>query len=205
MPCQGALADQALGRWAGVPPSSPAGVNGVPVLVVVPRAIATPHPQPQGPVTPVNHVADRQTSPKYTGPLGANEVHLWTIYGHWLTIAVNDQFGDRLDNVYAGVKVEEYDGGNWRYIFQNMTSNGTYQDPVGVTTDKSPGPANVSRGSAAAMNWPNDATMPITVPSEPLVQEMRIKVGGHELRPVPAIQNRKVTVAVPNIVNITWP
>jgi hypothetical protein len=173
----------------------------VPVVVVVPKKVGTPHEEPSGAVVPENHVADRTTSPAYVGTLGANQVALWTIYAQWLNVIVNDQFGKRLDALYAGVGVDERAGATWRPINQAMTADGTYRDPVFSYTPKTPGPAIVTRGSAAADSWPTDPKGSITEFSE--TQDIAVRVGGHELST--GIVNRKVTAEAPDKITIEWP
>lgn len=175
----------------------------VPVIVVIPKAVGTPHPEPKGAVAATNFASSASTTPKYAGSLEANQVHLWTWYYHELSVPVIDQFKKPLDAIYNGQKVNEKDsGGNWRSINVTVT-NGAYPDPVGVFTNKTPPPADVRKGGAdeKAFLAAGAPTMAIAVGTG--VQDIQIQIAGFTLNP--GIKKRKVEAIAPNIVNITWP
>ncbi|MGI8979506.1 MAG: hypothetical protein ACR2FY_09795 [Pirellulaceae bacterium] len=114
---------------------------------------------------------------------------------------MNDQFGNRLDAVYASAQVEEKSGLFWKAINQGMTATGTYRDPVFSFTYKSTGLHRVQRTSAAAASWPTDPTEAITTFVQ--VQNIKVRIGGHEL--TTGIVGRKVTAEAPNKITVEWP
>jgi hypothetical protein len=183
-------------------------VGEVNAIVKIPKGIGRPHPQritdAEQLVTASNQLGSSTSSPAYVSdpPLPAGDVHLWTVFCHYLTVPVDDQFEARLDDLYAGVKVEERDVNlPWTYINQDMTSAGTYSDPVGLLIPKSPGPADVAADSAAAEAWLTGATMAMpTLPS--FTQFIAVAVGGHLL--APSISNREVQGFPPDKVRIIW-
>lgn len=172
-------------------------------IVLVPRRIGTPHPEADGAVQPQNIAADAATSPAYFGNLNAGEVVLVTVYAQWLTIPVDDQFRDRLDQLYTGVPVEEFANNSWRAINQNLTANGTYEDPVFAFTYKGgqQQPYIVMGDSQEALDWPSAPAEAITEIDE--TQNISVKVGGHELST--GIVDRQLTTTAPDNVRIEWP
>jgi hypothetical protein len=182
-------------------------VGDVKVIVIIPKAVGTPHPQKINPselaVSPVNQAASAATSPVYAGSLSSGNVFLWTYWAQWLAVPVFDEFNATLDPIYAGTPVYEGDftGGPFISINQNMGADGTYQDPVFVWLPKS-GTAEVPAGSGAATSWPTDPPAG-SMPVEDFTQTIPVKVGGHLLSP--GIFGRHVTTIAPNKVKIQWP
>jgi len=166
-------------------------------IVVVPTKIHEPYPEADGDVAPQNLVLDASTSPAAWG-LPPNAVQLVTAWIQWLTIGVEDQFGDDLDELYEGVDVQERVGGVWRSINQTLTGSGTYQDPVFVFSK--PAISQVPTGSQAAQDWPTEPTL--TMVAFDGVQNIPVRVDGH---PIGAIKLRRVIGTPPNHVEIDWP
>lgn len=163
------------------------------VSVVVPKSIATPHPQPSGPVAGINRVLDATTSPGFVG-LPPGQVALMTVYLQWLSIRVVDQFGDNIGDLYQGATITEYGG---IPINQNLQANSTYQDPVGFAYLS----AIVAAGSAQAIAWPTDPVLPMQAAST--TQNIPVEVDGFSLNP--AVGNRQVTATPPSTITINWP
>ncbi len=100
------------------------------VSVIVPADIEKPEDLPGGVVEGVNYAINESTSPaSFNTPTG--QVELVTMYGHWMTLQVLDQFGDSIDDLYENAVVEEQLGGVWGSINQPVSATGTYLDPVG--------------------------------------------------------------------------
>ncbi len=178
------------------------------VVVVIPAAIATPHPVYDGTVSGLNLATDASTTPAWFGPLTADQVKLISWHVISLDVAVNDQFGNRLDAIYAGAAVTENAA---QPINQNMTATGTYSDPVGSFRF---GPGSlVSRTIAhptnpasqipnpAVTRFLNGPVLPIYVIDE--LQNISVQVGGHALNP--GVVNRRVQTSSPDKLKITWP
>lgn len=85
-------------------------------------------------------------------------MQLATVWGQWLTIQVCDQFGNHLDAMYSGCCVEEFStvDSKGHRINQNISEQGTYQDPVGWIRIPPGGGGVVDKGSDAADEWPNE-------------------------------------------------
>lgn len=173
------------------------------VVVVIPKAIATPHPTFDGEVNGVNLVISANSKPPATAAgmqnLFPGNVAIATAYLKTLTLTVNDQFGDRLDAIYAGTQVTE--GGD--PINQQMTAVGAYDDPVGPLVFI--GQVAEADGDAAVLQLPVQNAP--NVPSTPVTKG--VEVGGHSLNP--AIVNRTVTLSpkpgspTTGQLKITWP
>jgi hypothetical protein len=162
------------------------------VSVVVPAKVATPHDTAGGGLVSRNQVLDATTSPAFAGPAGS--VLLASVYIKFLTITVQDQFGDPVGDLYQGATVSENGGTS---INQPLSAASTYQDPVGVFASG----GVVAAGSAAATAWPTQPVLPI--PTLNITQNIPVEVDGFALSP--AIVNRNVSSAPPSTVTITWP
>ena len=183
-----------------VPDVSGSNKPMAPIVVVVPSKIATPYPTLNTtPVTPVNRALDATTSPGAPG-LQPGQVYLATIYAVYLTIHVVDQFGDSLDQLYAGAPITE--GGY--AINQNMSSSGTYSDPVGQGPQRDNGPVVVSANSTDATQWVStNYTYRVAIPSQVNPpQNIPVEVAGVSLNP--SVVNRIVSSAPPNKLAIQW-
>lgn len=184
------------------------GVGGellasVPVTVMIPKKIGTPHPTANQNVSGMNQVADATTSPAYFGPLAPDEVALWTNFIVVLNIHVFNQFNGPLDGIYAGVAVDEFEGATWKPINQQMVVAGTYADPVGAGWDKGgAGPHIVKRNSQEAQNWPTDPPAPCF--NFNVTQNVGVRIGGHILNPGVVGRQVRLTTAPCNL-KITWP
>lgn len=192
------------------PPSEPNGdsyiearyrgalVGRVPVIVIVPWSLQTQSTPGFVNVTGQNQGANRTTSPAYTPQLPPGIFHLWTYYVVWQTITVRDQFGAPLDAMYQGSPVSELRG--TLTINQNITAQGTYSDPVGVTADRpQPPPNDVPAADVPA--WLAAPRRPIPVGSH--VQNVEVQVGGHPMHP--GVRGRVVTSADnPPRIRIQW-
>jgi hypothetical protein len=179
----------------------------VPVIVVVPKAIQTPHPEvPDGEgseVTGENKGLNPCTSPAFIDPRINNDskVALVTIYGHDLQITIVDQFGDPLDELYEGAEVSEKTkaSGGFFYINQQLDANGTYTDPVGFIPPKRP--LVVNANSTEHDQWENqDPPAPFGVDKDN--QNIQLRVGGH---PIPNIRRKVTAKTNPDRVIIEWP
>lgn len=155
------------------------------VVVVIPTAIATPHPEFDGQVNGVNMALSATSRPALQPgdlnfPLPGN-VAVVTAYLTPLTITVNDQFGTTLNAIYAGAQVTERGG---EIINQQMTAQGTYTDPVGAL-------AFLGQTPAAQATAENLASVPRQLaPEVDETLNIPVEVGGHSLNP--AIVNRRV-------------
>lgn len=182
------------------------------LVVVIPKAIAKPHPTFNGTIKPVNRSLSTATSPALKpSQVAASDVGRVTVYITELTIAVNDQFGDRLDSIYKGAPVSE-DG---EAINQSMSDKGTYKDPVGPMAwpNKPPYviPSQVPDPAKPGQTKPNPAIeaflkgpkLPPPNKTKFPPQNVPVEVGGHSLNP--AIVNRVVEFTPPDKLKITWP
>ncbi len=184
------------------------------VVVVVPKAIATPHDTFTETLSPVNRTLDRTTSPAFFGALPRGHVVLSTLYIKNLNVAVNDQFGARLDAIYAGAPVVETMQGRRIPINQAVNAQGVYLDPVGFIAFVKPSvPAKIRRGGATIDN-PAIAAFLRGPPRPPKAdsanQNIPVRVGGHKLNP--GVRNRTVKTEVVRVANevrarvtVTWP
>ena len=176
------------------------------VVVVIPKAIATPHPTFNGQVNGVNMALSASSKPPIDpaglglAKLQPGHVAIVTAYFRTLTITVNDQFGDKLDAIYAGAPVTE--GGN--PINQQMTAAGTYDDPVGAQSLA----LNAQVPEDEQRYWLQVAR--VLSPETDQTTNIPVEVGGHSLDP--AIVNRRVQFThlpgppVPRgNLTITWP
>lgn len=108
------------------------------IVVVVPASIKKPYPNYHGAVTGINVALNQKTTPSdYSVPAPARS--LVTSYTVDLKVAVLDQFGDALDDLYAGAAVQERfpdlpppaDSTSLRPINQKLATDGSYTDPSG--------------------------------------------------------------------------
>jgi GT2 family glycosyltransferase len=175
-------------------------IASVQAIVIIPKAIAKPYPQAAGALDPQNLGINRETSPAaYDVP--PTKVRLITAWIQWLPIAVNDQFGIRLHNMYSGAKVEERaDDGNWYTINQPMSSAGLYLDPV-FAFEPRPN-SDVLANSQDAQNWPLPPPPdPLPMVARSKIQDIPVRVAGHYIGTIV----RQVTATPPNQVTIQWP
>lgn len=168
--------------------------TSVPVSVVVPSKIATPH-DTTGTYQAVNRVLNASTSPAILG-LAAGKVSLQTIYVRNLTITVKDQFNGLIGDIYAGAEVTETFGTTNFSINQPLLSSSTYTDPVGLGIEDS-----VVDATSAATNWSSQPLQPMVNASA--TQNIPVRVDGFLL--VPAISARTWTTTFPNTLTISWP
>lgn len=186
-------------------------VGSVIVKVVVPKKIMQPYPQVVPAAPPgvaVNKVGDSSTTPVWyvpgDPPLGQNEVGLASTWYHVLTIMIEDQFGDLLDSIYDGAKVEEKLGDNWVNINAPIAS-GSYQDPVGVWKLRAGQyvfNVTVPAEKAIVDAWPTE-----DLPNMPLGtdnQSIAVKVAGFA---VGTIVRRVISTSVGGVdkIEIQWP
>ena len=200
---------------SGTPASSPQGdewlapnipgsnIPREPIVVIVPAAIATPHPTFNNTVTATNMALDATTSPAEEG-VPSKEVYLCTVYITRMTIQVVDQFGKNLDALYSGAPVTEDNG---IAINVSLSSSGTYLDPVGppASPRDDGGPVEVPSGGSDANQW----TSVMYTHHAPIragnyaPQNFAVSIAGIPLSP--AIVGRTVTAQAPNLLTITWP
>ncbi len=136
-------------------------VNSIPVVVVIPKSIGTRSPIPFDEIVDGSNIlADAETLPACWDPLTPYQCVLWTFYGAIITVTVLDQFGNTLDSVYNGARVQERDpGDDWRPT-NACVMDGKYFDPIGRAYYKTPGPSVVDNSSNAATNWPTAPCVP---------------------------------------------
>jgi len=177
------------------------------VIVVIPKGIGTPHPTFNGVVTGRNIIMDGSTSPAFFRPLNPGQVKLATVYQTILNVPVDDQFGARLDRIYAGTAVTEQQG---FAINQDMQADGTYRDPVGlVLTRGGTVPGENPPGTPSPQVQTHLAAGPIPPRNLNETQAKLVQVGGHSLNP--DVRNRTVAVTPSPGANnraqieITWP
>jgi hypothetical protein len=109
------------------------GIDSAPrVIVIVPEAIKTPHPDASGFVTGMNMALDSESTPVFF-KIEPGYAALATVYLHQMQIEVVDQFGELLDPIYDGSLVREKIDNEW-YSIEQKLMNGTYTDPVGGGT-----------------------------------------------------------------------
>jgi hypothetical protein len=169
----------------------------VQVIVVKPWAVGMPHPEPSGVVNGVNACLNINTSPGLID-VPANKVIRVTYWAQWLTITVNDQFGNTLGDLYTGQPVLEYIFGGWYPINQSLSGAGTYLDPV--SSFRTMG-SLVDPNSPAAIAWPTKPKLAVMTIN--YTQNIPVKVAGHQLNT--GIVNRRLVVDGNRKVTITWP
>lgn len=124
-----------------------------------------------------------------------------TIYSHDVVVTVLDQFGNRLNAIYAGAAVTEH---NLLPINQTMNANGTYIDPVGQVTldlDAAGDPVLVRANSPEALAWPNQSPRPMQIVSRNS-GSIPVQIGGNLL--TVGIENRQTTTHDNTFVAIEW-
>ena len=181
------------------------------VIIVVPTTVSQTK-QTVGPTNcpGVNRVRDANSVPPALpdSSCPAGKEHLYTDYNMPpVTITVKDQFGIALDSIYAGVKVYEAyptQGGTFSTpgpLNVSLSSSGTYQDTLGVS-QRSPDPSlfEVLTGSAAAVAWPTQPTLPINDPVA-FTLTFQITVGGFSLSPSLV---RDISFAPPSTLTATY-
>jgi hypothetical protein len=208
-----------------------------PVSVVVPGAIGAPHPQvdkEHGAVVGENRALNNETSPVWAETFLPGDVKLVTVYLHWLSVPVVDQFGEGIGGLYAGAKVEEKIRGAWYNVNQTLKNDSTYRDPVGAIQEKEDiffggdkftdanGNGKWDPGEVLTADYDNDGEYDPpdpevegwpTAPKRPLapgisIHKIPVKVDGFPLDP--SVANRTVT-AIPgvppaaDIITVVWP
>jgi len=176
------------------------------VSVVIPAKIATPHDTAGGGVVIENRVTDATTSPA-AFDIQPGQVILVTIYARFLTVTVQDQFSNPLDDIYVNAEVSELVGSSYRSINSPLSATGTFLDPFGFPI----GNSVVVAGSSEANNWLTAAKIPAPSGCEADQQNVEVKVDGFSLNP--AIVNRSVTLcgngssttSPPVQLNVLWP
>ena len=173
------------------------GVDG-PVLstakvrVVIPWAIPYPESTPlfDADVEIRRTWIDNGTVPPYGPKLPQGMVYLVDLSVKDFAIVVNDQFGDVLDSIYAGTKVETKSQSEeqWVDAIVKMQADGTYIDIIGYFQPK-PDPNPVYRyipGVYPLEETENFRDWMQRIPSLPPpdhyeLQEEGVKIGGHIL------------------------
>ena len=200
------------------------------ISVVIPKYIATPHPQQDGNVPCKYTYVDYSTIPRYGGclppdptpepapspgtptPTPVHYVMLIRNWAHLLEIHVIDQFTDSLINTYTNAIVEEYvdhclNGTivkDWCSINILLNDHGVYYDSVGLNQFRQPeDPVNLY--DDIAQEWINKPSVPFPDDVEDL-HSIRVRIDGFELQPSPAIQDRKsIGYFNTNRLQIVWP
>lgn len=209
------------------------------VVVVIPHAIDPDPKRPEvfeGVVSGKNRAAGPTTSPGYyAGDFADGVLAYVTFYGVEVPIQVVDQFSQPA-TLYAGkATIEEKMGGVWLNINQPLRPDGSYIDPTGAYGEEPLGPDGKPQNFTTTdekplepqvTEWERDgAHNPYYKVTDihgfaggvlKAVQELSVRVGGHEILPKPegsgaAIQKREVRIeAVPGDpkkakITITWP
>ncbi len=187
------------------------------VIVVIPWAERYPSTNPyfDGDVVGENMWVDYQTVPAYgvlpplLEALQANEAYLCTAFYGTMTIQVEDQFGNTLDDIYAGQAIYTSNGGN---VFQNtntvLQTGGTWGDPVGVSYPR-PDVAftnqvdNLGLPNPLLAAWEN-AQPPTPVTGTEIHQMQDVQIGGHVLNFGTYYRAIYFTVDPPHM-TIYWP
>ncbi len=101
-----------------------------PPIVLVPKYIGCPFPQANAAAQGENRGLNRDTSPGLFN-IRPPRAQLVTMYVHWLTVQVQDQFRVNLDELYEGAPVRETFLGERRarnrVINQFLDAQGRYQ------------------------------------------------------------------------------
>jgi len=192
-------------------------VGTVPVIVIVPFDIQRPFPQFEanmagtvnfGDPTIKNLGLNNKSSPSLETPRKPL-VRLCTIYGHWQTIQVVDQFNHPLNALYLGAPItESFQNSTTRGpINQFLNDQGEYQDPVGRIEY---GSFVVHKDSTAAKDWPDVSPLPLTIAEVTTLQRIFVSVAGHKLRTMISrdvtIQREDPTLGrTKDQVRIVWP
>jgi hypothetical protein len=170
----------------------------LPVSVIVPSQIATPHQSGTFTEPGVNIFSSVCTSPASEG-IPTGDVSLFTDYEVRLTVTVWDQFGTTVADLYAGASVSETNPANGLIvpINQNLTSGSSYTDPVGPLEV---GTAAIAASDPAVAAWPSHALLPLQTQSgRPILP---VQVDGF---PIGTISTRVFSSTPPHTVVITWP
>ena len=198
---------------AGTAPSMPNGdvkieakdgsavLGSAMVIIEIPAAIGTPHPQvdPGVAVAPQN-VDLRSTSvPAWQG-VAPGDVLLGTVVETSQTIPVVDQFGNALSSLYNGQIVDE--GFNGSFVSINVKiNNGTYQDHVGFEGDNG-NQSLVAAGSPQAIAWPSSNQHDNIASPQSKSGNATVQVAGFPLNP--SITDRTVSYSN-GVLTVTWP
>jgi hypothetical protein len=193
-------------------------VGQVQAIVQVPDKIGKPHDQPSGTVPFTNFGMNLGTSPAGFEIIDPNKVRLITYYVQWLTIAVVDQFGQPLEDAYAGQSVFEIGGDNdWHTINQALDNDGTYQDPVGVNANMVANGqfADVAKDGTEHTAWKNmqefDVNGVTILANSRVALETReydpvsvtVRIAGHVLSE--GVVDRRTVATYPDTIEIVWP
>jgi hypothetical protein len=186
-------------------------IASAPVSVVVPDKIATPHDTAGSGVMIENRALNETTSPALAD-IPSDQFALVTVYIRNLTIAVTDQFGDSIGDIYTGAEITERLANSVTPVKlnQSLTTSSTYTDPVGgFPRSGIVIPANDPRINT----WPSQPKIPAPSGTNTNPQTFSVFVDGFRLNPDPAVNNRTITVvgdghsvtSPPVSVTITWP
>jgi hypothetical protein len=183
------------------------------VIVQIPYKIGTPHEQKSGAVAPHNIGMNINSSP--SAPLAANLARLVTSYYQEITVTVVDQFGELLQDEYAGQGVSELMG-TWMPLNQNLASDSTYVDRCGGCTELYIGGADPivpyngperaaweSQNAFVIYGQPIPANLILPLNTLQDTSTIDVKVAGHVL--VEGVVNRTVTCTAPDQVGVVWP
>ena len=196
---------------AGTAPSMPNGdveidakdgsavLGSAMVIIEIPKAIGTPHPQvnPGVAVAPQNVDLSATSVPAWQG-VPAGEVLLGTLVEVAQTIPIVDQFGNKLSGLYNGQIVDE--GFNGSFVSINVKiNNGTYQDHVGFEGDHG---VELPPTNMTAIGWPT-STEHCAIPSpQSKSGDATVQVAGFPLSP--SITNRTLSYSN-GVLTVTWP
>ncbi len=180
----------------------------LPVTVVVPTKIGTPHDTMGSSFVIQNIAMNATTTPPFPS-VPSTQFLLVTMYVRPLTVTVLDKWDHSIGDVYEGAEVSEVFGGNPELSINSpITASGTYIDYVGVLTPKQPATPVASNDPQVAA-WPTAAKVDATTPGNCLsgTQNITVKVAGMGLTPAIArsVDLCRNAAGTSYALQITWP
>lgn len=179
--------------------------------VVVPNKVDPEH-DTEGQGVESGNLAQNETTSPAEPQANEKQAMLVTYYVRFLKIRLLDQYGESLEDIYNGSKVEEStDGKGFVSLNQPIQSGGVFLDPVGFTIPPFDKNLLVTKDSDEAKKWP---TQPKIMPPDgmgesPQAFALRIDDDSRMVIPInKGIQNRVIKVKIVNgVVSITvsWP
>lgn len=179
--------------------------------VVVPDKVDPAH-DTEGQGVESGNLAQNETTSPAEPQANEKQAMLVTYYVRFLKIRLLDQYGESLEDIYNGSKVEEStDGKGFVSLNQPIQSGGVFLDPVGFTIPPFDKSLLVQKDSGEARKWPVQPKImpPDGMGESPQAFALRIDDDNRMVIPIiKGIQNRVIKVKIVNgIVSITvsWP
>ncbi|MFW5882143.1 MAG: PA14 domain-containing protein [Planctomycetota bacterium] len=165
-----------------------------PVSVIVPAAIATPHPT-FGPATvaPQNALLNSSTRPAQPA-VTPPDVHRAIVVTTDLLVTVHDQFGLDCGDIYSGASITEAGDD----INVTLDANSQYSDRVGIMFIDSNGP--YAPADPAVANWLASPVPPVQ--SQTLSIQKNVEVDGFGIGNT---GSRLAIFTAPDTLEIQWP